>query len=124
MLLYNGKPFADYFFSTDSNCCVWCETEDSARSFCEFMHGEGKSWASGNSYLEMTNWDMYEENTVYFKGGTYGDLEYANSYECMILEMGVDIVFGDDDTDFVDEDPLSTDFSKIDEFLFDFCKNK
>lgn len=59
-----------------------CKTEEEAKSFCRFLHKNGRRWWHGPSYLEYDFWDEYEDDTVYyFNEGVYGDAECAKGKE-------------------------------------------
>lgn len=51
-----------------------CDTEEKAKNFLKFLHENGRTWCSGNSYLEFTNYGKYGfETSYYFNEGTFGD---------------------------------------------------
>jgi hypothetical protein len=47
------------------NVNVHCRTEEQAIALCEWAHGLGKTWSSGDSYLSITYWKVCKENSVY-----------------------------------------------------------
>lgn len=48
-----------------------------------------KKWRTGESYLTRTNYQIYEENTVYyFNQGSFGSLDMAKEFNNIILKMG------------------------------------
>ena len=64
-----------------------CKTKEDAKEFCILMHEDGRKWFSGDSYLEIINWDDYSEPTVfYFNEGTFDDTDYAKKGGYTILE--------------------------------------
>lgn len=64
-----------------------CKTEKEAEDFCTYLHGIGKRWFAGNSYLELTHWETYHEDTCYnFNDDFYCDIDYYKRYHYKILE--------------------------------------
>lgn len=64
-----------------------CKTQEEARSFCDYMHQQGKQWCSGRSYDSDTCWDWYKENMTYsFNEGGYCDIDYYKRHKYTILE--------------------------------------
>lgn len=67
---------------------VHCSTDKMAEIFLKFLHKQGKSWRTGESYLEETNFESYQEETCYFfNEGMFGDLECAKEDRYKILEF-------------------------------------
>ena len=51
---------------------IHCKTEVEAKQLLQLLHTRGKTWRSGISYLETTNWEEYKENTYYnLRAGEY-----------------------------------------------------
>ena len=50
------------------------------------MHEHGLEWRDGQSYLKLTNWKTYKEETVYENDGTYADIKYHTENNYTILE--------------------------------------
>ncbi len=67
--------------------CMHCKTEEEAEDFrCE-MDKAGLIWADGDSYLKMSCFDGYKEQTCYcFNRGTYNSTVYAKDKGYQILE--------------------------------------
>ena len=65
-----------------------CDTEDKSKVFLEFLHIQGRMWKEGDiTYKDKTNWNIYNENTVYyFNNGTYGHVELVR-YGRTVLEF-------------------------------------
>lgn len=59
-----------------------CNTEEAAKTFCNYLHSLGKNWCSGESYLNKTEYGDYKDSTVYyFNNGRYGQYSYVNYYD-------------------------------------------
>jgi hypothetical protein len=64
-----------------------CKTAKEAKDFCNYLHEHGKTWCTGQSYKEQTQWGTYKQNTVYhFNDGVFGSLNYAKDHKYTILE--------------------------------------
>lgn len=66
-----------------------CKTEEEAEDFCRYLDNIGRKWHGGDSYVEFTEWNEYEEKTCYdFNDGYYAPISYyiINNYK--ILEWG------------------------------------
>ena len=50
----------------DAFCRMHCDTEDKAKIFLAHLDSLGKKWRSKALYTEMTQWDMFKDNTVYY----------------------------------------------------------
>ena len=69
------------------NYVMHCQTETEARDFCKVLHGLGKSWLSGKSYLDEIHWDDYREKTCYnFKKDSFCDIIYYMENNYTILK--------------------------------------
>lgn len=53
---------ADY---PKSNMAMFCKTEEEARSFCNFLHSQGRKWSSGLSYAAQTYWSKSYNGIFY-----------------------------------------------------------
>lgn len=64
-----------------------CKTEEETEDFCNYLHRMGRRWVTGDSYVKRTNYEEYQENTVYyFNNGTFGSAHVAELHEYKILE--------------------------------------
>lgn len=69
------------------NYVMHCKTKEEAKSFCRFLHQNGRKWCDGYSYLEDNSWDVYARDAVYcFNEGVYCNIEYARDINYRILE--------------------------------------
>lgn len=71
-----------------------CKTEEEAKAFCNFLHKNGRRWASGDGYDKKTYFREHSETVYYFNNGTYGHLDAAKEKGCKILTFS-DFVFHD-----------------------------
>ena len=65
----------------NQNTRVLCDTYEKAKNLCIFMHLEGKKWCTGTSYLFVTQWHVYKNNTYYCtKEGAFGTASDSSDY--------------------------------------------
>lgn len=65
-----------------------CKTYDEAVNFCDYLHSTGRSWITGRSYYEYTNWEKYKTKTIYyFNEGSYCEIDLVNQ-GYTVLEWG------------------------------------
>lgn len=76
----------DEFKNKYNKIAVHCKTEEEAKDFCRQMHGQGMKWCTGDSYLENTNYNVYNEGMCYYGIGEYSSRVYAEKYNYKILE--------------------------------------
>lgn len=76
------------FKNTKNEIAVHCKTEEEAKEFCKQMHKHGMEWASGNSYLSYTHYEVYRDKTCYAGNGGYQSYDYSEKYKYKILEWG------------------------------------
>lgn len=51
---------------------MWCKTEEEAKYFCRVMHESGRTWGSGDSYIEYPRFSNHLDETCYnFNSGSY-----------------------------------------------------
>lgn len=65
----------------NQNTRVLCDTYEKAKNLCIFMHLKGKRWCTGTSYLFITQWHTYKNNTYYYtKEGAFGTASDSSDY--------------------------------------------
>lgn len=70
------------------NYVMHCSTNKMAETFLKFLHKQGKSWRTGESYLEETSFKCYRNDTCYlFNEGMFADLECAEENNYTVLEF-------------------------------------
>lgn len=70
------------------NYVMHCSTDKMAETFLKFLHKQGKSWRTGESYLEETSFKCYRNDTCYlFNKGMFCDLKCAKEFKFTILEF-------------------------------------
>ena len=84
--LASEVPF-DFGAWKDKNVCMRCRSREEARDFrCE-MEKAGLRWNGGDSYLDKSCFNHYEDLTCYyFNEGAYDSAEYAKNRGDQILE--------------------------------------
>ena len=69
------------------NVCMHCKTEEEAEDFCCEMEKAGLRWNGGDSYLDKSCFNHYEDLTCYyFNKGTYDSTVRAKDKGYQILE--------------------------------------
>lgn len=76
----------DEFKNKDNKIVVHCKTEEEAKDFCKRMHEHGMKWCNGESYLENTSYNAYNEGMCYHGSGEYSSRVFAEKYNYKILE--------------------------------------
>lgn len=65
------------FFENKNKLAIHCDTEEKATKLLKVFDKMGCRWASGDSYIEDTEWERYKEYTAYSNCGHYGSwLDY------------------------------------------------
>lgn len=66
---------------------MWCKTEEEAKDFCRVMHESGRGWASGNLYINHTNYYSHTNETCYnFNAGEFSSMSYYKRNDYKILK--------------------------------------
>lgn len=76
----------DEFKNKDNKIAVHCKTEEEAKDFCKQMHGQGMKWRDGDSYLELTEYGKYLDETCYTGVGSFTCCDFYESEGYKILE--------------------------------------
>jgi hypothetical protein len=67
---------------TEENVGMHCNTEEYAKTFCNFLDKNGKTFRNGENYELDTRWDIYENRTVYmFNRGMINATNYNAKYD-------------------------------------------
>lgn len=75
------------FFESKQELAIHCDTEEEAKKLLSAFDKMGKKWSLGNSYVEIMNWEVYEENTLYYNDGCYADFDYGTEHNHIIYEF-------------------------------------
>ena len=68
------------------NYVMHCKTEEEVKDFCGYLDNIGRKWHGGDSSVEFTEWNEYEEKTCYdFNDGYYAPISYyiINNYKIL-----------------------------------------
>lgn len=76
----------ELFKDKSKKIAVHCKTKEEAKDFCRQMHEHGMTWCTGESYLDITHWDYYAEDTCYDGDGAFSDCEWYKKEKYTILE--------------------------------------
>ena len=102
-------PIEDF---TGKDVCMHCSTEEEANAFLEFLHGIGRRWASGDSYLSHNNFgDCGSGTCYYFNQGLYGGFSNATARNRTVLEFSDYLI--DEEEPEIDDAPLNEFFSSF-----------
>lgn len=64
-----------------------CKTQEEAKDFCNYMHSIGKRWNNVVSYLDKTEWPLYQTESVYlFNSDLVSNINFAERNNYTILE--------------------------------------
>lgn len=75
------------FFESKDNLVIHCDTEAKAMKLLKVFDMTGHRWAAGNSYIEDTCWEPYEEETCYSNDGGFGSIVAFREYGYTVLEF-------------------------------------
>lgn len=85
------KITLDEFFKTDK-AVIHCDTEVKAIILLTAFDKMGKTWHSGDSYINDIKWKNYTTETAYCNNGCYGRINYYRTNNYTIFEFE-DIIF-------------------------------
>ena len=72
----------------NSKVVMHVETEEQSLIFRTFLDAQGRTWNSGDSYLELSYFHVYGSRTCYaFNKREYCNLEYYEAYGYTILNF-------------------------------------
>ena len=81
------KTKFDFEIFKKLNVAVHCKTKEEAEDFCKKMHEHGMKWnGSGDSFLEITRYHVFQKETCYSGTGCYCPYDYYKENEYTILE--------------------------------------
>ena len=66
---------------------IHCDTEEKANILLKAFDKMGKKLGGIESYLKDNHWYMYQENTVYYNNGMYGDVNTDKSMNRIVYEF-------------------------------------
>lgn len=96
----------NYDLIMQPNTVVHCDTEEKGLELCKWADSKGLKWISGMSYLTMSNWGEYKNDTCYFLyQGEYCRKDFYKQEGYTILKYE-DIV--------INEDTIDNNFKKYD----------
>ena len=75
------------FFENKNKLAIHCDTEEKATKLLKVFDKMGHRWAAGNSYIEDTCWEPYEEETCYSNDGSFGSIVAFREYGYTVLEF-------------------------------------
>jgi hypothetical protein len=75
------------FFESKQELAIHCDTEEKAKKLLSAFDKMGRKWRSGESYAEITNWEDYKEETLYYNDGCYADLDYGTEHNHDVYEF-------------------------------------
>lgn len=73
------------------NMAIHCKTEEEAKELLRMADEFGFKWCGNNRFIEYTRWMVNEENTCYYiSEGKYGDINYTDELDTIIIEFKED----------------------------------
>lgn len=76
----------DFYIYTDK-VVMHCKTKEEADDFCKVMDMNKMKWCTGESYINNTKFDVYQEHTCYvFMSGEFSEKSYFESLNYKIIE--------------------------------------
>lgn len=75
------------FWESKEKLAINCKTEGQAKIFRIESHKLGKKRSDGDSFLDLNDWDCYEEISCYDNEGDYGDLIWYELEGYIILKF-------------------------------------
>lgn len=91
------------FCNKKNHIAVRCKTKKEADDFLKAMDAHGLKWCDGQSYLKVSEWRGYKEDTAYSNQGEYCRFTYYQNHNYTVLEW----------SDFMYEDRVES----VEEFL-------
>ena len=80
------------FFESKERLAIHCNTEEKANKLLKEFDKFGKTWWTGEGYLENTCFDTYKDKTCYSNSGAYEETEHYKDEKCKIYSFE-DIIF-------------------------------
>lgn len=100
-----------------SNECIHAPTQDIAYVLCVKFNELGLKWRSGISYLDNTQYNVYEENTHYYPyDGSYSDKDYATDCSSTVYTINDLLDFEGENTTVSDEGYTKEEIDLLDRF--------
>ncbi len=94
---------------TNSDVAIHCKTEEEANVLLSYLNSIGRTWKSGDSYIERNSYKLYGHETCYsFNAGMYGPLSWYQQHNWTVYEF--DDFFGDD---FLDKPEINMNFDDL-----------
>ena len=75
------------FWNSEEELAIHCDTEEQAKKLLKAFDKMGKKWIDETSYLEYTEYGLYENETVYFNDRTYFKRGYCKHYKVPMYEF-------------------------------------
>ena len=75
------------FLNKDNKIVVNCKTKEEAKAFCNLMDKHELEWSSGDSYIELTEWESHKEKTCYDSNGSYSEVNLYEEHGYKVLEF-------------------------------------
>ncbi len=77
----------DKFWDPERKLAIHTSTKEQAELLCRVFNRMGKKWMAGSSYIEDSNWDVFEENTCYLNNNKFSDIDREEE-NYFVLEFG------------------------------------
>lgn len=64
------------FFASEKKLVIHCDTKEKAKKLCKAFDNMGRTWCTGNSYVEHNCWRYYDKDTCYTNASEYCSKAY------------------------------------------------
>ena len=75
------------FFESKQELAIHCDTEKKAKKLLSAFDKMGKRWNLGELYTELTKWEDYKKETIYYNDGCFADLDWGTEHNHIIYEF-------------------------------------
>ena len=69
------------------NYAMCCDTIEEARIFCKYLDDNGKTWCSGDRYINVFNFNNEDGEAYYFNEGMHSTIWYAHNSAAITLKF-------------------------------------
>ena len=75
------------FWNSEKELAIHCNTEEKAKKLLKAFDKLGKTWGTGDSYLEFNCWNDYKEETCYSNNRGYASIDWCRASGYKVYEF-------------------------------------
>lgn len=75
------------FFGSEKVLAISCKTKEQSEILLKAFHEMGKTWRSGESYVEKSKWEVYSAETCYDNKGYFADKNFFKYEKWEIIDF-------------------------------------